>query len=256
MLHLIKYEYRRNLSGIVAMLGSIILLQGFFLYAVLRKDVELVIPASTLLFFAAMLCVLGMLLYSVALYSKELNAKTSYLTFMTPNSATKILGSKLLAALLLGLFLALLLAGTAAWDFTLLRRTFPQIDLGGIMLEQVLKNMSSIDLQTVLTVIAAMALDFLINFFTVVTIAYLAITLSATVLQNKKFKGFLSFLIFVGLMAALQWGAAQLPGTVIQPGHSFPDVVLGAWPRYVAYLGAMVGSFALSAWLLEKKVSL
>lgn len=256
MLHLIKYEYRRNLSGIVAMLGSIILLQGFFLYAVFRKDVDLVIPASMLLFFAAMLCVLGMLLYSVALYSKELNAKTSYLTFMTPNSSTKILGSKLLAALLLGLFFAAVLLGIAGWDIALLQRAFPQLDLGRIMLEQMLRSMSSTDLQTVLTAVAAIALDFLINFFTVVTIAYLSITLSATVLQNKKFKGFLSSLIFIGLMYALQWGATRLPGTVMLPGLTFLDVVLGAWPRYVTYLGVMVGSFALSAWLLEKKVSL
>ena len=36
MFNLIKYEYRRNLSMIVAMLGALMLLQGFFLFAIFK----------------------------------------------------------------------------------------------------------------------------------------------------------------------------------------------------------------------------
>lgn len=254
MLKLIKYEYRRNLSAIAVMLIAILLLQGFFLFSIYKEDVAMVFSASMLLFSAASLCVLGMLMYSVALYSRELSAKTSYLTFMTPNPVSRILASKLLAAFLLGLFFALILGLFAAWDFSLLSRTFPEIQIGQIALEQILRNMSTTDLSTLITTLSAMGLEFLINFFTVVVIAYLAITLSATVLQNKKFKGLVSFLLFLLIMAALQWGTSLLPSGANH--SSLHAAVLSAWPKYIVYLCAMALSFALSAWLLEKKVSL
>lgn len=254
MFKLIKYEYRRNLTTIVVMLSGILLLEGFFLYSILKKDVNLVVPASALLFFAASICVMGMLIYSVALYSRELNAKTSYLTFMTPNPAAKILGAKLLAALCLGLFFAVILGAFAAWDFSLLSRTFPEVQLGQIMMDQLLRNMASTDLSSLITTISAMGIEFLINFFTVVVVAYLAITLSATALQNKKLKGLVSFVLFVAIMTALEWGTSLITSSVAP--SSVLDALLAAWPKYAVYLCVMLGSFALSAWLLDNKVSL
>jgi hypothetical protein len=252
---LIKYEYRRNLNGIAIMLGAILLLQGFFLFSIFKKDVNLVIPASMLLIFAASICVLGMLIYSVALYSRELGQKTSYLTFMTPNSAVKILGSKLIAALVLGLFFASVLTAFGAWDISILSRTFPEIELGHIMLEQVLKNMAATDLTTLITTVLAAGVQFLINFFSVVVVAYLAITLSATALQNKKFKGLVSFLLFIGIMTLLQWVVSLLPSAGLNH-RDMLDAMMAAWPQYAVYLVVMAGSFWLSAWLLENKVSL
>jgi len=207
-----------------------------------------------LLIVAASLCVMGMLMYSVALYSRELGAKTSYLTFMTPNPAARILGAKLLAALMLGAFFALVLGLLAMWDFSLLTRAFPEVELGRIMLEQMLEALGSTELSALIAALAATGVEFLIDFFAVVVVAYLAITLSATVLQNKKFKGLATFLIFVAIMVALEWGASLLPAAA--GSRRLPDALLAAWPRYAARLGVMAGSFALSAWLLENKVSL
>ena len=121
-------------------------------------------------------------------------------------------------------------------------------------LEQVLQSIATTDLATILTTVAAMGVEFLINFFTVVVVAYLAITLSATALQNKKFKGLVSFVLFLAIMAALEWGTSLLPTG--EARDSLVRAMLSAWPRYAAYLGVMVGSFWLSAWLLEHKVSL
>jgi hypothetical protein len=254
MLKLIKYEYRRNLTSIAVMMSAILLLQGFFLFSVFKKDVNLVVPASALLFFAAMFCAMGMLIYSVALYSRELGAKTSYLTFMTPNRAAKILGAKLLSALALGLVFAFVLVAFGSWDIALMIRAFPQLEMVRVLTEQMLPDLIGQDLAVILNTIAAMGIEFLINFFTFVVVAYLAITLSATVLQNKKLKGLVSFLIFIGVMTALEWGASLLPA-----GSGFTtllDALVAAWPKYAVYLAVMAGSFCLSAWLLEHKVSL
>ena len=254
MIKLMKYEFRRNLTGIVGMLGAILLLQAFFLFAAYKKDVQLVMVASMLLFVAASVCVLGMLIYSVALYSRELGSKTSYLTFMTPNPVARILGSKLISALILGVVFAAILGLFATWDFSILSTVFPELEMGQIILEQMLQNMANTELSTLITTVLAMLIEFLINFFTIVVVAYLAITLSATVLQNKKFKGFVSIIIFFAIMAALEWGTSLLTGDTNH--RSLQDALFSAWPKYAVYLVVMSGSFVLSTWLLDNKVSL
>jgi hypothetical protein len=85
-------------------------------------------------------------------------------------------------------------------------------------------------------------------------VAYLAITLSATALQNRKFKGVVSFVLFVALIVALEWGVAQYPD--VEYADGLARGLLADWPSYVTFLAAIAGSFALSTYLLEKKVSL
>ncbi len=254
MLKLVKYEYRRNLTGIVAMLGMIALLEGFFLVAIERHELNWVISASMLLFTAAMFSVLGLLIYSVALYSRELNAKTSYLTFMTPNSAYKILGAKLLAALLLGIFFAFVLGGLAVWDFELVRFAYPEIDLMGFMMQRLLESSSSPEIMNILTTVAMLGIEFLVTFFSTVIIAYLAITLSATVLQNKRLKGLLSFILFLVIIVALNYGTSLMSAG--RRYWTLREMVIADIPQFAVYLAVSVGAFWLSAWLLDKKVSL
>lgn len=254
MLKLIKYEYRRNLAGIVVMLSGVLLVQAFYLFAIMRKDAEMIASALMLLLFAAFLCGAGILIYSVALYSRELNAKTSYLTFMTPNPVAKILAAKLLAAFLLGIVLVALLVAFAVWDVALLTETYPEFEMSRRLIEQVLPGILNASFPTILTWISMTASLFLISFYTIVMLAYLAITLSATVLQNKRLKGLLSFLVFLGLYAGIQWIVEKLPGVDYEIG--FVSAMLSAWPQYAAYLLVIAGSFILSALLLDKKVSL
>lgn len=254
MFKLIKYEYRRNLAGVIVMLSGVLLVQAFFLISILRKDANMAMTASFLLIFAAFLCGAGMLIYSVALYSRELNQKTSYLTFMTPNSVVKILAAKLLAALFLGIAFVAALCAFAVWDVSLLIKTFPEVEMSRVLIEEMLPNILNQSLSTIITWISMTATEFLINFYTIVMIAYLAITLSATVLQNKKIKGLLSFLIFVAVMVALQWGVSKFP----HPNYysTYTKAIFSVWPQYLVFLAVIIGSFSLSAWLLNKKVSL
>lgn len=253
MLKLVKYEYRRNITGILVVLAAILGLQGYFLGAAYWGTIDHVMAAGSLLMMAAGVTVAVVLLYSVSLYSKELNAKTSYLTFMTPNSTSKILGSKLLATLLLGALYALLLGAFAVWDFDILRRLFPQIEFIQVMLDSVLTQMHT-NLSSILITASSLAFDFLVNFFTTVVVAYLAITLSATVLQNKKFKGILSFLLFILIMVALGWLLNLLPTRYDY--LTMQEMLLDSLPATLISLAFAVAAFLLSAYLLKKKVSL
>lgn len=252
MLKLIKYEYRRNISGILVMLGLILAAQGYFLWGVAKMSMEHVTVAASLLMTLTGVAVSVVLLYSVSLYSKELNAKTSYLTFMTPNSSAKILGAKLLATLLLGLAYAALLGGCLVWDFTTMRRLFPEIQFVQAMLDALLIQANT-NMSELLVVISSFAVDFLVNFYATVVIAYLAITISATALQNKRFKGLLSLILFLGIMAAMIYLLNLLPGGYYS---TMEEMMLNTLPGTLVSLAFAVAAFLLSARLLTKRVSL
>ena len=252
MLKLIKYEYRRNISGILVMLGLILAAQGYFLWGVAKMSMEHVTVAASLLMTLTGVAVSVVLLYSVSLYSKELNAKTSYLTFMTPNSSAKILGAKLLATLLLGLVYAALLGGCLVWDFTTMRRLFPEIQFVQAMLDALLIQANT-NLSELLVVISSFAVDFLVNFYATVVIAYLAITISATALQNKRFKGLLSLILFLGIMAAMIYLLNLLPRGYYS---TMEEMMLNTLPGTLVSLAFAVAAFLLSARLLTKRVSL
>ncbi len=253
MLRLMKYEYRRNLAGIVVMLSVILLAQCYYLFSVLRKEPYMAMGASMLLAFVASLSVLGMLIFSVALYSRELGTKASYLTFMTPNTMPKILGAKLIAALLLGAFFAAVITLLAIWDVRLMIASFPDLEIARELAEQ-FAQMMNMELSTIIANVVAVAIGFVVNFLAIVMVAYLAITLSATALQNRRLKGLVSFALFVGLIVLLEWGVAQYPEAYY--GDTLVRGLLDDWPSYATFLAVIAGSFALSAWLLEKKVSL
>lgn len=253
MLRLMKYEYRRNFTGILVMLTMILLAQCYFLFTVIRKEPYMAFGASILLSFIAFLCVLGMLIFSVALYWRELSTKASYLTFMTPNSMPKILGAKLIAAFLLGVFFAAIISVFAIWDIRLLIDKFPNLELARVLAEQ-FAEMTNMALSTIVANIMTIAIRFLVNFLSIVMIAYFTITLSATVLQNKRLKGLVSFALFAVVLVALQWGVAQYPEADYV--DTLARGLLQDWPRYATYLAVIAGSFVLSSWLLEKKVSL
>ncbi len=253
MIRLMKYEYRRNLAGIIAMLAAILLAQCYFLFSVLREDAYMALGATMLLAFVSFLSVLGMLIFSVALYSRELGTKASYLTFMTPNSMPKILGAKLVAAFLLGVLFAAIISVFAIWDTRLMVKSFPDLEFVRVLAEQ-FAVMADMTLATIMTNIMAVAIEFVINFLAIVMVAYLAITLSATALQNRRLKGIVSFILFVGLIVLLEWGVAQYP----DPGYTdnLMRGLIGDWPQYATFLVVIAGSFVASAVLLEKKVSL
>ena len=255
MLKLVKYEVRRNRNWMMLVLLAAIGLQGYFLIASQIKNEEHMMISGALLVWATLIVILGLLITGVSIYSRELSAKSSYLTFMTPNSAYKILGAKVLTIFVLGIGFAALLLGFAAWDFRILSRIYPRLNLVYLFSEFNL-GQAGIDMTVsqVLWMIAQFAIASVVSFFTVIMIAYLAITLSATVLQNKKFKGIITMLLFIGILFGMQWVIGKIPTT--NTYASIQDVLKSLTPRFIVELAIMVAAFFTSGWLLENKVSL
>ena len=97
----------------------------------------------------------------------------------------------------------------------------------------------------------------LIQFFTMITVAYLAVSLSSTVLQNKKIKGVVSFVLFVVIYVLMSYIAFKLPhlGEGMQ-ATTMLEAIYAYLPQFTLYLVCMIGSYIGSAALLSKKISL
>ncbi len=255
MLKLIKYEFRKNLYGMAAMGGIILAAQLYFMYAsFIAEDRNKAFAGSWFLVMAALVCFFMVFIMGVVTYSRELSSKTSYLVFMTPNSAIKIIGSKLLYTFLNGAIVLAVLIILGMIDWKVLADMWEQ---EFSMLEAIADMMSMLGVDTVhiLYSMLAMILKFLVNFFMAVTLAYMSVTATATVLQNKKIKGLISVVLYIAMLVGIGKIGELLPRLYEYP-ESFTQVVVSDLPCTMLFLIIIVGAVVATAQLLEKHVSL
>ena len=126
MFKLSKYEIRKNILGLVIMFGAIAGLEIYFLISAFLENARHTTISSSFLIMSSVIAYFGVLIYGVASYSKELNRKTGYMTFMTPVSSFSIIGSKLISTLIVGIFFVALLGILAMIDMAIVENVFPQ----------------------------------------------------------------------------------------------------------------------------------
>lgn len=253
MLHLIKYEYRKNMVLYIVLFALIFAIEALCGLAIAVED-EFVtfftiyvamqgIPIVMLFFFVT----------NIITYSRELNSRAGYLAFMTPCSAFEIAGSKFLtmiinATLAIGLFI-----GFGAIDFAALMAKFG----GEFDFEEFIRELAlvlsifgiNIDFSSVI----AMIIVLFLMVFTIMSLLFFAITLSRTLLENRGGRVPLAILFFVVLIVA------NIFAIVYMPSFSFGDTAmlsfLGRWPLIFLMLLEFAGSYIGSSFLLEKKLS-
>lgn len=254
MLKLTKYEFRKNIFVIAIFLGILAILQcGFTIYCLLGKESEAVLFAMFLTI-AAMIAFFMVIGLGIQSYSKELSSKTSYLIFMTPNSSLQIILSKLLYTFLLGIIIAVLLIVLAMLDFHMLMKmtgdTFSFFELIKAFLE-----LTGIDYMSAVYSLIMSIITFLASFFMLITLAYLSITLTATLLQNRKGKGLISSVLYLCILFLVSKIADLLPVIYANPGTAM-QAVTSTLPVTGFYLVIIICCvFGCSA-LLDKYVSL
>ena len=112
-----------------------------------------------------------------------------------------------------------------------------------------------IDVVNIIINIVAGIISFLIAFFFLISLAYFAITLSSTALQNKKIKGFISVVLFCVLAYATIKISSLLPELYKNP-DSLSQALMSSLPATIFQLLMVVACTFGSAVLLDKKVSL
>lgn len=254
MLKLTKYEFRKNRTLFIIFGIGLILLQIYFMVSTYSGDDEHTIISSMLLFTYSMVCYFSVFTLAISSYSKELNSKSSYLIFMTPNSALKIILSKMLTILIIGFILLVLICTLGYFDISMILDAYPDVGTIAEFLDEMMMAAGFHTDRLFLSIFTAI-LEFLISFFSIVTLAYLSITLSATLLQNNKLKGIVSFGIFIGLSYIISFFSNMLPHPYSDPENIF-YVFIATLPTTIFHAIIMVASVIACSVLLEKKVSL
>ena len=190
-------------------------------------------------------------LESVITLHRDMNTKQSYMLFMTPNSCYKILGAKVLECSLSILITGACFFALAALDITLLFAKEGELNQIWEMIQQFLQQITINGRELVfdLPTIAAVVFHLLTSWISTVCTAYLAVVVSAALLNGKRFNGLLSFVLFLILFWFTGWGTQQaihgMAGTTIQS-----MMVSGCIELIFAAI-----MYVITAQIMEKKLS-
>lgn len=261
MFKLMKYEFRKLRTALLAMLGTLVALEiGFLVGNGMHKN-ELMATSLALIALLAFIVYAYVVLAGLASYSRELQDKSGYLVFMVPVHTIGVVLSKLVFTMVTALVVTALFAATAWFD---LRMVIQQADLDQETLNQL--NMmlrlglgANATIQQIMQAIGFGVLTVLIEIMVTMCTGYLAITLSATLLQNKK--GFLRALISLVLFLALTWGSSWLTNKLLYSNFRATEATLSQLSGVLGWSmllnTALSALFAgVSAWLLDRKVNL
>ena len=256
MLKMLKYEFRRGIFPLLIVGIVIAAIELYFLISTLTEHADHSIFAVSLLILAAFCCYLFVLIYGIISYSQDLKNKSGYLVFMAPISSYKVIGAKLLSILLTGAIIVAVIFGLLTLDLSLAYSTYDSIDTFYDFLSNILE-LGGYSLGGVILRLLAFILVFLIQFFMTITLAYLAVSVCSTILQTKKIKGFISFVLFIVFYVILSVIASKIPHLSNPgPNATFMEAMYAMIPQIALYFVVMVASYIGSSVLLEKKISL
>lgn len=259
MFKLMKHEFRkmRTVLGILCL--ALVALEAAFLIGDHLDNARVSGVSLALLAVLAFAVYLYILFAGIISFARELNDRTGYMVFMAPVSPAAIVASKLLFTIIAALLMGALFGGAAYYDVTRLLRGAemdPQIFEHLNFAFRVYLGNGQFDLTALFLNVAIIGGSVIIEILAVMCAAYLAITLAATMLQNRR--GFMRFLLSFVIFAALQYlmrlATDRLLGTA--SADSLAEAA-GYLYRNLALDGAFCVLFAgASAVLLDRKVSL
>lgn len=259
MFRLMKYEFRKMRSTLLIMLLVLIALQvGFIIAGAIDRDglAAVCLLCVTMLTGVAYAYVM---ITGLVSYSRELNDRTGYLIFMAPVRPISIVASKLLSTVLAAVAIAVLFGGCALLDYKYMLELmgFTRADWAELSISfRVMFADAGMTLTQVALTAAYMVISLLIEMITVLCTAYLAMTVSATVMSTKKgfWRGFVSF----GLFIVLTLIVSALSDSLLSPDSvTDADALTGLLGASVLLSAAISCLFAwASAVLLNRRVSL
>lgn len=259
MLKLIRFEFMRKYKMLAMTLLAAVSLN---VLAISRG-----VGGSTM--FLALFPLVLSILYLVdiiKMYSEDLNRKTGYMLFMTPNSGYKIIASKVVTAILEGFSLLALY-----FIFILINGAYIGLAMGSeIDFRQIIRGVDSLlsgslgfTLSHVIIFLLAV-LTFLIAFITTV---YTAMTIRKSIFAEIRFGGLFSFIIFL----MINWILSAISGKffeIIKPYYDSIDPVSSSGmisaqafamlllPMILVLIVQAIAFTGISGYLLEKKINL
>ncbi len=254
MLKLIKHEFRKNLSIYGAMLLAFAVLEALYAGGFAADKEDLIAIAFALEAFAAFAAVVFTVFIAPVNFSRELKTKSGYLVFMTPNSAYRIIGAKLLSSLIGVGVLGIISSVLMTLNYGALSDKFG-LDSIRSMMDYMLVNFD-LSVGGLISFAGFMIIEIVVSCFAVSAFAILAVALSATILHRQKGRGVISVILFIVLMGLLSFISSKLPGAGATSGKDLRELLISGLPTLILDAAAAAGAWYASSWLAEHKIAL
>ncbi len=250
MLKLMKYEFRKQAFSKLIILILVGLIEILFFFGVVTDNEEMIAVAMGFLAIFTGGALFFLAFESILTYSNDLKQKSSYMLFLTPNTSYSIVGAKVLSA-----GLQIILAGIVFFVIFAINGGVLIVKYDAIaevkkMILQLADQFFQLKIR--FTDIASVVGQVIISWISTITVAFFSITLSTTFLANKKFKGMVSFIIFIVLNVLYNKITDLILGDVTKYSANVSTYFIG---NSIILLAAIILTYMGTAWMLDKKVS-
>lgn len=196
MLKLIKYDFMkiRMISMVFGIIGIAINALLYITYRIYStSDAEFLKSIVTVLTLFAMIFLFSLpvfvIIISIMLYSNDISKKSGYMTFLTPNNAYKIIGSKIILCLIIMVCAVFVEMAFIIADFEIFfgsDSNFSVIEMFKVMFEAVEKEKVGVMIAII---------SYIVEWITIILSFYLAVAISYSIAR----KGKLNFVIAAGI---------------------------------------------------------
>lgn len=246
MFKLMKYEFRKQLFSKILILIVLAVLEAIFLFGLFTDNDGALKMSMGLFAFTSFAAVLFVMFESIFTFSNDLKTKQSYMLFLTPNSAYKIIGAKILSSVIYVFMTAAALVTMTLLNIGIIFMKYDDLAMFADGLRKIFNSFLKADINTAL--IITILLYLLFDLIGLMVIGMASITLSATFLSNSKGKAVVSIVFFFGinyLMNKLEDLLPTIDYITVQPFIY----------RCILSAAVMVVFYVATAWMLDKKVS-
>lgn len=249
---LIKYEFRKQLLSKIVVACVIGGLEAFFFLGLIVGNDKWIGTAMGLFIMAAVFSLIYFSFEAIVTYSNDLKTKQSYMIFLTPCNMFQVVGAKLITTIV-----QIVLVGGAYLAIGVVNGLIIVARYGTLrqlieIITELFDTISGLEIR--LMDIVFLIVMSLVTWMVFVAMAMFAITLSTTVLSNKKGKGVVS----IALYFLIDWLVVKVASLVTPTGmmeSGYLVVNSEAWAYIGVYAAALVLCYIGTALLLEKKVS-
>ncbi len=250
MMKLIKYEFQKQMFSKIVIMVSLAVLIVLFTYGVVRDDDQLAMAILAVTSIFMMMAIVYVGIEGAVVYARDLKTKQSYMLFMVPQSSWSILGAKIIASILQILFTMFIFTVTLAANFTIFLVRNANVQELVEMLKQFAEAVFNIRINVRLFA-QALGVTFILWVFFFMLAVFVE-TLLYTVLNQSKL---ISVLAVVAYCLVI-WGVVRMENALggllarLNPGE-----LIASGMSYAYYLALDLILFFVSAWLIEKKLS-
>ncbi len=203
MLKLMKYEWLKQKSSKLLLAGFLLLAELLFLYGVITQGEGSITLGIVFLSLVSMIGLVVVGIEAIVTYYQDMKEKRGYMLFMTPNGMYSILGSKLLMGFFTVVLWTVLVLLLAFADVSLLVTRVAGVQELMNMFQAIMDDLFAVQFDWGSAVLAA--LYTIAEWAMTVTAAFLAVTISMTLLTTVKWKGLISFVIYVIINVATSY---------------------------------------------------